>query len=207
MNAIFNENTTCTLSTKELEHGVVLSVHNDYAAHPQDLLVSSLCKSKEMLLSPEEGRALAEESQREAGIKFTSKDSAEGLIRITGKASSEGRDGPMAMGLAHVGVQALRGMHPDIGDVLKLHFDLRAAHIHRMGVGMGLHTMMADALCVEVLALVERFQSTNEYDTTVIWAFDSSFASCDELGLKDRLNRALLAKIYEPMLVADDSAA
>lgn len=196
------------LLEKALEHAVCVKVFDGYSAGDTSEFTQSLIRSKDQLYSPEAANALARECAQPAGVSYPDSDSAFGLLRVSGTAGREDSDRPAAMGVAHVALQARRGRDSELGDVMKLHLEIRAAHVHRMGVGLGLHSMIADAVCAQVLAVVQRFQRTAMYDTHITWAIDTSFAACSEFGLKEKLHAALVAHIYEPLLeITEDSIA
>jgi hypothetical protein len=190
----------------ETAQGMKLEVFGGFDAYSSDLLVSLLCKSKSDLMSPEEAALLSTEALEDDGIEFDGPDFASGLIRLSARASGTEAQRPAAMALAHVRVQANRGYHEDLGWMLKLHLEIGSAHIHRMGVGLGLHKLVAKEMANQVLTLVGEFKRTCKEDMTVLWSFEESLAACQELALRETLHRELLENLYAPLLhVTEDS--
>lgn len=193
--------TACSaLASQSLDCGIRLEVHAGLSAYGSDLLVSMLCKSKADLFSVEEAQLLADSSQRDEGIAFESPDYAEGLIRISGVALRGAQAHPAALGLAHLEVRAHRGYHQDLGYLLKLHLSVGAGHVHRMGVGLGLHQAMAKEMARQVLEVIKEFQRTCKEDMTIMWTFEESMAACTETQLRRSLHAELLSALYAPLL-------
>lgn len=197
---------TSALSAQKLECGIVLEVHSGFDAYSSDLTTAMLCKSKADLYSPEEASLLAQHSQLDEGVEFDGADYASGLIRLSGVALREGQALPAALALAHLHVEANRGYHDDLGFMLKLHIRIGAGHIHRLGVGVGLHKAVAQEAARQVLCLVKEFQRTCKEDMTVLWSFEQSLAACDDFCLRQTIHNNLLETLYAPMLhITEDS--
>lgn len=190
----------------ETAQGMQLEVFGGFDAYSSDLLVSMLCKSKADLFSPEEAALLSNEALDDDGIVFEDEHFASGLIRLSARAKGAEAQRPAAMALAHVRVHANRGYHEDMGWLLKLHLQIGAGHIHRMGVGLGLHNLVAREMANQVMGLIQEFKRTCDEDMTVMWSFDESLAACKELALREALHRELLDQLYAPLLhVTEDS--
>lgn len=189
-----------SLLVREIAEGVCLRVCGGFDAYSSDLLVSMLSKSKAALYSKEEAAAFERACWEDDGIVFTSKDTAQGLLRLSAVATRKDTEQPAALAVAHVYLHANRGTHPDLGQLLKLHLSIEPGHIHRIGVGLGLHEAVASEMCKQVLAVVAEFQRSTRDDMTILWSFDESLTACESFGLREALHTRLMKEIYAPML-------
>lgn len=175
-----------------------LGAFNGFDAFDEDELVSRLVTSRNLLKNKEEADMLRESAQLDEFDTFSGTDFASGLVRMSASASAVNANEPSALGLAHVKYTIERAKHAQLGHLCKLHLDLGPSHMHQTGVKLGLNELLAKALTQRVLKKMQRLCDYLDDSIFVMWSFDESLGSSEEMGLRELIHKELLEAIYRP---------